>query len=105
VPKKRSRQSDVKRLARARIKVLWKQASEIAKSDPDGARQRMRVASRVAQKVRIKVPQDIKRKICRRCGLVLIPGENCRVRMRNNRSKHLTVTCISCGNITRYYVR
>jgi ribonuclease P protein subunit RPR2 len=105
VPKKRPRQSEAKRLARARIKLLWKQASEITKTDPEGAQQRMQVAFRVAQKVRIKVPQDIKRKICRRCGIVLVPGENCRVRIRNNRSKHLTVTCIACGNITRYYVR
>jgi ribonuclease P protein subunit RPR2 len=105
VPKKRPRQSEAKRLARARIKLLWEQASEIAKGDPDGARQRMQVASRLAKKVRIKVPRDIKRKICRRCGIVLIPGENCRVRLRNNRSKHLTVTCTSCGNITRFYVR
>ncbi|MCW4027322.1 MAG: ribonuclease P [Candidatus Bathyarchaeota archaeon] len=105
MPKKRSRQSEAKRLARARIKLLWEQASEIAKTDPEGARQRMQVALKVAQKVRIKVPQEIKRKICRRCGMVLVPGESCRARMRNNRSTHLTVTCIACGNITRYYVR
>ncbi len=105
MPKKRTRQSEAKRLARARIKLLWKQASEIAKTDPEGARQRLQVASRVAQRVRIKVPQGIKRKMCRRCGSVLIPGESCRVRMRSNRSKHLTVTCKACGNITRYYVK
>ena len=105
MPKKRDRQSGDKRLAMARIKLLWKQALEIAKTDPDGARTRMQVASRVAQRVRIKVPREIKRKICQRCGTVLIPGESCRVRMRNNRLKHLTVTCIACGNITRYYVR
>jgi ribonuclease P protein subunit RPR2 len=105
VPRKRARQSEAKRLARARVKILWEQASEIAKTDPEGARQRMHVASRVAQKARIKVPQDIKRRICRQCGMVLIPGESCRMRMRSNRAKHLTVTCNACGNITRYYVR
>ncbi|MFW9966422.1 MAG: ribonuclease P protein component 4 [Candidatus Thorarchaeota archaeon] len=105
MPKKRNRQSDDKRLAMARIRLLWKQALEIVKTDSDGARTCMQVASRIAQRVRIKVPREIKRKMCRRCGTVLIPGESCRVRMRNNRSKHLTVTCIACGNITRYYVR
>ncbi|MHA1937236.1 MAG: ribonuclease P protein component 4 [Candidatus Thorarchaeota archaeon] len=105
MPRKRPRQSEATRLARARIKLLWKQASEMTKIDPDGARQRMQMASRVAQKVRIKIPQEIKRKICRRCGMILIPGKTCRVRMRSNRSKHLTVTCTDCGNITRYYVR
>jgi ribonuclease P protein subunit RPR2 len=104
VPRRRTRQSETKRLARTRIKLLWEQAARIAKTDPEGARRRMQVASRVAQRARIKVPQGIKRKICRKCGTVLIPGESCRVRMRNNRAKHLTVTCIACGNIVRYYV-
>ncbi|MFW9862296.1 MAG: ribonuclease P [Candidatus Thorarchaeota archaeon] len=105
MPRRRSKQSETKRLARARIKMLWEHASKIAKTDREGARRRMQVASRVAQRARIKVPKDIKRKICRQCGIVLIPGESCRVRMRNNRAKHLTVTCIACGNIARYYVR
>ena len=65
----------------------------------------MQVASRLAQRARIKVPRDIKRKICRRCGAVLVPAKSYRARMRNNRAKHLSVTCIACGNITRYYVR
>ncbi|MGD9381748.1 MAG: hypothetical protein PVI03_04820, partial [Candidatus Thorarchaeota archaeon] len=60
MPKKRPRQSEAKRLARARIKLLWKQASDLAKTDPESARQRMKVAFKVAQKVRIKVPQEIK---------------------------------------------
>ncbi|MFX0054455.1 MAG: ribonuclease P [Promethearchaeota archaeon] len=104
MPRRRTKQSETKRLARARIEILWEQASEMAKTDREGARRRMQVASRVAQRARIKVPKDIRRKICRQCGMVLIPGESCRVRMRNNRAKHLTVTCIACGNIARYYV-
>lgn len=104
MPRRRTKQSEAKRLARTRIEILWEQALEIAKTDRDGARRRMQVAARIAQRARIKVPKDIKRKICRQCGILLIPGENCRVRMRNNRAKHLTVTCIACGQITRYYV-
>ncbi|MFW9846595.1 MAG: hypothetical protein ACFFD6_07600 [Candidatus Thorarchaeota archaeon] len=53
----------------------------------------------------MKVPRTVKRRICSSCKSILIPGDNCRVRMRNNRSKHLTVTCLTCGNIKRYYVR
>jgi ribonuclease P protein subunit RPR2 len=104
VPRRRTRQSEAKRLARARIEILWEQASEIARTDREGARRRMQIAARVAQRARIKVPRDVKRRVCRQCGIVLIPGESCLVRMRNNRAKHLTVTCTACGNITRYYI-
>ncbi|MFW9910930.1 MAG: ribonuclease P [Candidatus Thorarchaeota archaeon] len=104
MPRRRTRQSEAKRLARARIEILWEQASEIARTDREGARRRMQIAARVAQRARIKVPKDVKRRVCRQCGIVLIPGESCRVRMRNNRAKHLTVTCTACGNITRYYI-
>ncbi|MFX0044646.1 MAG: ribonuclease P [Candidatus Hermodarchaeota archaeon] len=102
--KRRAARRETKRLAAARIETLWEQASQLAKTDKDGARRRMLIADRVAQRARIKVPRQIKRRICGECGHVLIPGENCRVRVRQNRSRHLSVTCFDCGSITRFYV-
>ncbi|MHA2377775.1 MAG: ribonuclease P protein component 4 [Candidatus Thorarchaeota archaeon] len=102
--KRRATRGETRRLAAARIQTLWEQASQAAKTDPDGARRRMLIAGRVAQKARMKMPRHIKRRVCRGCGNVLVPGENCRVRVRQNRSKHLSVTCLDCGSITRFYV-
>lgn len=103
--KKRTYSSDVRRLAQARIEAIWKKANVTAETDPSLARRQMRIAGRVAQKARIKVPLHMKRGVCKNCGTLLIPGGNCRVRMRNNRSKHVTVTCLACGAIRRFYVR
>jgi len=102
--KRRATGRETKRLAAARIETLWEQASKAAKTDKDGARRRMLIADGVAQKARIKIPRHIKRRVCSDCGHVLIPGENCRVRVRQNRSRHLSVTCLDCGRITRFYV-
>ena len=94
----------VRRLARTRIRVLWQYALIAAKEQPSLARRQMHIARKIAQKARIKLPRHMKRHLCKICGAVLIPGENCRVRVRSNRSTHLTVTCLDCGAIRRFHV-
>ncbi|MHA1961215.1 MAG: ribonuclease P protein component 4 [Candidatus Thorarchaeota archaeon] len=103
--RKRVPREDQRRLARARIELLWQQAAEMARSDPARSRRRMKTAGNIAQRARIKIPLHMKRRTCNRCGSVLVPGRNCRVRMRGNRSRHLSVTCLECGNIRRFYTR
>ncbi|MFX1367943.1 MAG: ribonuclease P [Promethearchaeota archaeon] len=105
VAKRRSPRAQIRQIARARIDLLWKQSSQIAQSDPDGAKRCMEIADRIAQKARIKVPVHIKRRLCKKCGRVLLPGRNCQIRIRHNRERHLSVTCLSCGAVRRFPVR
>ncbi|KXH72504.1 MAG: hypothetical protein AM326_11140 [Candidatus Thorarchaeota archaeon SMTZ-45] len=92
-----------KRLAEVRVEILWEQAKKAIKSGrPEIARQQMFSARKIAQRTRTKLPQHINRRICRSCGSILVPGDNCRVRVRHNRSKHLAVTCLNCGRVKRY---
>ena len=93
------------RLAQARIQILWQQALLEAKKRPEIARLQMSMARKIAQRTRIKLPRNMSRKICKKCGTILIPGETCRVRIRNNRAKHIVVTCTHCDNVKRYYLR
>ncbi|MFQ5831531.1 MAG: ribonuclease P [Candidatus Thorarchaeota archaeon] len=102
--KRRATRGETRRLAASRIEALWIQASQLAKISPESARRRVEIARRVAQRARMKIPRHVRRRVCRVCGNVLVPGENCRVRMRHNRARHLSVTCFDCGNTTRYYV-
>ncbi|MFX0107099.1 MAG: ribonuclease P protein component 4 [Candidatus Hodarchaeota archaeon] len=102
--RRRSVDSRSKRLAKARLEILWEQATRIARKDPSGAKRQIQIARRVAQKARLKIPPHMRRRLCKQCDAVLIPGENCRVRMRHNRSRHLTVTCLDCGAVRRFYV-
>ncbi len=95
----------VRRLAHARIGILWEQARTVARERPDLARAWMRIASRIAQKARTRMPWHIRRHLCKRCGAVLVPGRNCRVRVRARRSTHVVVTCLSCGTIRRFPIK
>ena len=102
--RRKSPRKEVKGLARARIDILWEQANKAGLSRPDLARQWMRQASRIAQKARIKLPRFMQRRICRECGALLVLGKNCRFRIRHNRSRHLSVTCLECGTTRRFYL-
>jgi len=93
-----------RRLAQARVDILWEQAKkEVESGKPEMARLRMLSARRIAQRTRTKIPRHISRRLCKICGTILVPGDTCRVRVRHNRSKHVVVTCLSCGTIKRYY--
>ena len=94
-----------RRLSQARVDILWDQAKREAEAgQPDLARQRVLSARKIAQRTRTKIPYHIRRRVCKSCGTILVPGETCRVRVRHNRSRHVTVTCFHCGAIRRYYI-
>ncbi|TFF92113.1 ribonuclease P [Candidatus Thorarchaeota archaeon] len=93
-----------RQIAEERIRLLWAQAQEVAASDPKRARSLMQTAKRIAQKVRMRLPREMRRRICKNCETILVPGRTCRVRVRGNRMRHLTVTCLECGVVHRYVV-
>ncbi|MHA2351958.1 MAG: ribonuclease P protein component 4 [Candidatus Thorarchaeota archaeon] len=104
--RRRHPRAKARRLTQARVDILWEQAKrEIESGRPELARQRMLSARRIAQRTRTKIPRHISRRICKTCGTILVPGDTCRVRVRHNRSKHVVVTCLSCGAIKRYYIQ
>ncbi|MFW9844029.1 MAG: ribonuclease P protein component 4 [Candidatus Thorarchaeota archaeon] len=102
--KRRFAKERVRRLAQTRVKILWHQAIQNVRSRPDVARLQMLSARKIAQRSRTKIPWYISRQICKQCGVILIPGKTCRVRIRHNRAKHMVVTCTECGKIKRYYL-
>ena len=102
--KRRFAKEKIKHLAQTRIEILWQQALRNAETHPDIARFQMRSARKIAQRSRTKIPRHISRRICKQCGSILIPGKNCKIRVRSNRAKHMVVTCTECGYVKRYYL-
>ncbi|MGD9395729.1 MAG: ribonuclease P Rpr2/Rpp21/SNM1 subunit [Candidatus Thorarchaeota archaeon] len=103
--KRRHPRAKARRLAQARVDILWEQAKKEAESGKSElARQKMLSARKIAQRTRTKLPHHIRRRMCKCCGTILVPGDTCRIRVRHNRSKHVTVTCFACGAIRRYYI-
>jgi len=70
-------------------------------SETDRARRYVRRARRIAERNRLSLPREFKRRTCPDCDRVLLPGRNARVRTR---SGHVAVTC-ECGCISRYPYR
>jgi ribonuclease P protein subunit RPR2 len=93
--------SDVKQIARQRIAILFEQAQETCSQNPKLAQRQIFIARRIAMAARIRFPKPFKQQICKKCNLVFIQGENCRVRIQKRRQPHVVTTCLSCGHVTR----
>lgn len=67
-------------------------------SDQPRAREYVRLARRIAERHRIRLPREFRRFTCDHCDSYLRPGDNARVRLQDG---HVVVTC-DCGEQARY---
>lgn len=80
-----------------RIGILLSQAAEAVRQDrPDRARRYVELAGRISAKTQVPMPPDFR--ICKGCGIPLIPGVDCTVRLGDHMVR---VTCAMCGSISR----
>ena len=87
------------RLAEERIERLHGLAREAARAgEDDRAREYVRLARRLSERNRVRLPREFRRFTCDACDSYLIPGRNARVRARDG---HVVVTC-DCGEQARY---
>jgi ribonuclease P protein subunit RPR2 len=95
------KQVSIKQIARQRIQILFEQAKEVCKSEPQLATQYVKSARKIAMAARVRLPLDFRRQTCKSCNALLVQGYNCRVRIKQKREPHVVITCLSCGNQTR----
>ncbi|RMF54348.1 ribonuclease P [Candidatus Woesearchaeota archaeon] len=86
-------------LAKERIKELFMQAEKVWAEEPELSHRYVELARKISMKYKVKIPQSLKRKFCKKCHHFLFPGDNCRVRFRD---KKIVITCFDCKNIMRY---
>ena len=94
-------QTSVKHIARQRIQILFDQAKQVGKINPQLAIQYIKSARKIAMAAKIRLPVEFKRETCKRCNALFVQGYNCRVRIKQKREPHIVITCLSCGNQTR----
>jgi ribonuclease P protein subunit RPR2 len=97
--------STTKQIAKQRIQILFQQAEETRRENPQLASRYVEVARKIAMAAKIRLPTKYKRRICRNCNVLLVLGDNCRVRIKQRREPHLVVTCLACGHQTRVLLR
>ncbi|MGB9713393.1 MAG: ribonuclease P protein component 4 [Candidatus Bathyarchaeales archaeon] len=92
---------DTRRIALSRIRTLFSLANEIYSEDPVLAQRYVDVARRIAMAARVRLPKEYRRQVCRHCKSFILPGVNCRVRVKQKREPHVVVTCFNCGKHMR----
>jgi ribonuclease P protein subunit RPR2 len=94
-----------KRIAIQRVKTLFCLAKNIFNEDPPLAQRYVDTARKVAMAARIRLPTEYRRMICRHCKSFILPGVNCRVRVKQRREPHVIITCLNCGKHMRIPIK
>jgi len=97
--------STTKQIAKQRIQVLFQQAKKVYRTNPQLSSRYIETARKIAMAARIRLPITLKRQICKNCNMLLVPGDNCRVRIKQKREPHVVITCLNCGAQTRILLR
>ncbi|MFC7166468.1 ribonuclease P protein component 4 [Halospeciosus flavus] len=86
-------------VAEERIERLEELAAEAAREgNEERAKDYVRLARRIAERHRLRLPRSFVRFTCDACDRYLVPGKNARVRLQDG---HVVVTC-ECGHQARY---
>jgi len=91
----------IKRIATQRIQTLFRLARETFQEDPSLAQRYVDLARKIAMAAKIRLPKEYRRQVCRHCKSFILPGVNCRVRMKQRREPHVAITCLKCGKQMR----
>lgn len=92
--KRKFRAENQRRIALERVGKLLDMASD----NPRMANRYAALARKIAMKVNLRLPSELKRKFCKNCGCFFRPGINCRVRTRNGK---IVYYCFNCKSTYR----
>ena len=87
-----------RKMATSRIEVLLEKAQKVYSKDKNLANRYAVLARRLLTRHNARFPKGWKRRVCKKCGKFLVPGENCRIRTHKSR---ITITCLECENVVR----
>ena len=93
--------ADTRQIARQRIHTLFNLAKEIVHDDPALAQHYVDMARKISMAAKIRLPNEYRRQVCKHCKGFMLPGVNCRVRLKQRREPHVVITCLKCGGKTR----
>lgn len=106
MPKKNYNNNIVKKIAKIRMLYLFQKAHETFPHDRNLANRYATLARKYAQRARIKIPLEWKKRICHKCKRFLYPGINYRTRLHSNKKgTHVSLTCLECNKTTRYFIK
>jgi ribonuclease P protein subunit RPR2 len=90
-----------KEIAKERIRLLIDHALREGLYDDILANNQSRLAKRIAMRMRLRLPYEIRQLYCKRCKQFILPGLSSRIRTGRSRLKAIRITCLKCGHIYR----
>jgi len=95
--RKKVSNNQVRGIARKRMAILVRMSeNEALGGDMTRAKRYMTIARRISGRNKVPMPEGAM--YCRHCSTPLVPGLNCRVRLRNHR---IGTHCLECDSIRR----
>jgi ribonuclease P protein subunit RPR2 len=86
-------------IAQERIYLLIDHARNEALYDEMLANDQARLARKIAMRMRIRLPYEIRQLFCKGCKQFILPGISSRVRTGRSRLKAIRITCLKCGHV------
>lgn len=99
------RRAFIRDVAKQRIAKLFALADSTYDRNEALAQRYVEIALKISKRCNVRLPRQLKRRVCKHCKGFLKPGANCRVRLRQNRGSHVSVTCLRCNRVMRFYIR
>ena len=84
------------KIAKERIKKLLGMAKKSKKQQ-----RYISLAKKISMRYNIRLKKNIKRKICKKCNIYLVPGKTCSVRL-DSKNKTIIIKCKKCNTLYRY---
>jgi ribonuclease P protein subunit RPR2 len=92
----------LKNIAKGRMKILLNLAYKVFHKDPSLSRKYVELTKKIGMKSSVRLPRKSKMFLCKKCGNLLVPGTNCRVRIKPECGTKIIITCLTCKWIKRY---
>ena len=91
-------------IALERIKELFRVADKVFRSKPEQSHRYIGMARQIAMRHNVRIPKELKRRICKKCHKYIVPSINSRVRTSPKQGT-VIVKCLECGFVMRYPYR
>jgi ribonuclease P protein subunit RPR2 len=88
-------------IAEERIIILFNLAKKEFDKHPDRSKRYVQLARKIGLRYNVRFDKELKRKFCKNCDSLLIPGKTEKVRI-DSKNKTISRICLKCNSVYRY---
>lgn len=89
------------KIAKERIQILFGLAEREFDRRPERSRRYVGLARKISLRHNIRLDKNLKKKFCKSCNSLLIPGKTSQIRI-DARKKAIAIKCLKCNKIYRH---